>query len=118
MKNEWDIDAAIATYNVDAWGGGYFTVNSEGNVVAKPLQNNGGSINIPPTAAADPEDALDALIRGQVAQVRVRVSGVSDQRPPHVTVSGPPLAGRIAFYRPHRGDRIRVRLRAGQRAGR
>src|ERR1700739_2014801 len=46
MKNDWDIDAAIATYNVDAWGGGYFTVNSEGNVVAKPLQENGGSINI------------------------------------------------------------------------
>src|SRR5690348_11151954 len=46
MKNEWDVDAAIATYNVDGWGGGYFTVNSEGNVVAKPLQDNGGSINI------------------------------------------------------------------------
>src|SRR5947209_1499663 len=46
MKNDWDIDAAIATYNVDAWGGGYFTVNSEGNVIAKPLQDNGGSINI------------------------------------------------------------------------
>ena len=46
MKNEWDVDAAIATYNVDGWGGGYFTVNSEGNVVAKPLLDNGGSINI------------------------------------------------------------------------
>src|SRR5437763_4079018 len=46
MKNDWDIDAAIATYNVDAWGGGYFTVNSEGNVVATPLQENGGSINL------------------------------------------------------------------------
>jgi len=46
MKNEWDVDAAIATYNVDGWGGGYFTVNAEGNVVAKPLQENGGAINI------------------------------------------------------------------------
>src|SRR5437763_14370247 len=46
MKNEWDVDAAIATYNVDAWGGGYFTVNAEGNVVAKPLQENGVSINL------------------------------------------------------------------------
>jgi arginine decarboxylase len=46
MKNEWDVDAAIATYNVDGWGSGYFTVNAEGNVVAKPLQENGGSINI------------------------------------------------------------------------
>jgi arginine decarboxylase len=46
MKNDWDVDAAIATYNVDGWGGGYFTVNAEGNVVAKPLQENGGTINI------------------------------------------------------------------------
>src|SRR6266487_4930603 len=46
MKNEWDVDAAIATYNVDGWGGGYFTVNSTGNVVARPLQENGGTIDI------------------------------------------------------------------------
>src|SRR5438045_3569307 len=43
---DWDIESAIATYNVDGWGGGYFTVNAEGNVIAKPLQDNGGSINI------------------------------------------------------------------------
>src|SRR6202035_3597142 len=41
---DWDIESAIATYNVDGWGGVYFTVNAEGNVVAKPLQENGGSI--------------------------------------------------------------------------
>src|SRR5260370_6023973 len=43
---DWDVESAIATYNVDGWGSGYFTVNDEGNVVAKPLQENGGSINI------------------------------------------------------------------------
>ena len=46
MKNEWDVDAAIATYNVDGWGGGYFTINEKGNVVAQPLQENGGKIDI------------------------------------------------------------------------
>ena len=46
MKNEWDVDAAIATYNVDGWGGGYFTVNATGNVVVQPLQQNGGTIDI------------------------------------------------------------------------
>ena len=46
MKNEWDVDAAIATYNVDGWGSGYFTINSAGNVVAQPLQENGGTIAI------------------------------------------------------------------------
>src|ERR1700736_5735978 len=46
MKNGWDVDAAIATYNVDGWGCGYFTVNANGNVIAQPLQENGGSIDI------------------------------------------------------------------------
>src|SRR6202051_4028398 len=43
---DWDIETAIAIYNVDGWGSGYFTVNAEGNVVAKPLQENGGSITL------------------------------------------------------------------------
>src|SRR6267143_2049115 len=43
---DWDVESAIATYNVDGWGGGYFTVNAEGNVLAKPLQEKGGSITI------------------------------------------------------------------------
>ena len=36
----------IATYNVDRWGGDYFTINSAGNVEARPLQENGGNIDI------------------------------------------------------------------------
>src|ERR1043166_8454358 len=46
MKTEWDVDAAIATYNVDGWGSGYFTINAKGNVETRPLQENGGSIDI------------------------------------------------------------------------
>src|ERR1700732_1907027 len=46
MKTEWDVESAIATYNVDRWGGGYFTINSSGNVEARPLQENGGSLDI------------------------------------------------------------------------
>src|SRR6266513_855061 len=46
MKTEWDLESAIATYNVEGWGTGYFTVNSSGNVEAKPLQENGGSIDL------------------------------------------------------------------------
>ena len=46
MKNEWDVEAAISTYNVDGWGTGYFTVNGAGNVEVRPLQEKGGSIDI------------------------------------------------------------------------
>src|SRR3989454_5500225 len=46
MKNDWDVESAIATYNVDGWGNGYFTINNDGNVEARPLQENGGSIDL------------------------------------------------------------------------
>src|SRR5436853_4536738 len=46
MKTELDVESAIATYNVDRWGGDYFTINSAGNVEARPLQENGGNIDI------------------------------------------------------------------------
>src|SRR5947199_9418089 len=46
MRKDWDVECTMRPYNVDALGSGYFTVNAEGNVVAKPLQENGGSINI------------------------------------------------------------------------
>src|SRR6187399_3213838 len=46
MKPEWDIESAIATYNVEGWGEGYFTVNGSGNVEAQPLKNDGGSIDL------------------------------------------------------------------------
>src|SRR5689334_3841643 len=46
MKSDWDVESAIATYNVDRWGGDYFTVNGNGNVEVRPLQDAGGSIDI------------------------------------------------------------------------
>ena len=45
-KNDWDIESAINTYNVDGWGTGYFTVNVAGNAEVRPLQEAGGSIDI------------------------------------------------------------------------
>ncbi|HEV3409378.1 MAG TPA: biosynthetic arginine decarboxylase, partial [Chthoniobacterales bacterium] len=45
-KNDWDIEAAISTYNVDGWGCGYFRVNAAGNAEVRPLQEGGGSIDV------------------------------------------------------------------------
>src|SRR5256712_11070036 len=45
-KNDWDLEAANATYNVEGWGTGYFSINANGNVEARPLQAEGGSIDI------------------------------------------------------------------------
>src|SRR5947209_1979072 len=45
-KTDWDLEAANATYNVEGWGSGYFSINPTGNVIAKPLQEDGGAIDI------------------------------------------------------------------------
>lgn len=46
MKSDWDVEAAINTYNVDGWGTGYFSVNAAGNAEVRPLQEKGGAIDI------------------------------------------------------------------------
>src|SRR5256714_6325527 len=46
MKNEWDVESATSTYNVDGWGCGYFSISPNGNVTPTPLQENGGKIDI------------------------------------------------------------------------
>ena len=42
MTDGWDIQSAISLYNVDRWGSGYFSVNSQGHIQVLPMQGNPG----------------------------------------------------------------------------
>ena len=42
----WSIEAARSLYNIDRWGAGYFDINAEGHVIARPLQDRGASVDI------------------------------------------------------------------------
>ena len=42
----WDIKAARALYNIQRWGAKYFDINEAGHVIAKPLQDAGGSVDL------------------------------------------------------------------------
>jgi len=42
----WDIEAARALYNIQRWGAKYFDINDAGHVVARPLQDAGGSVDL------------------------------------------------------------------------
>ncbi len=33
----WDLSAAVSTYNIDRWGTGYFSINPRGNIQVTPL---------------------------------------------------------------------------------
>src|ERR1700723_2168371 len=46
MTENWDIPSAIALYNIDRWGSGYFNINASGNVQVMPTQAYGQSIDI------------------------------------------------------------------------
>ena len=42
----WDIQAARNLYHIPRWGAKYFDVNDAGHVVARPLQENGASVDL------------------------------------------------------------------------
>jgi arginine decarboxylase len=42
----WTIQAARNLYNIQSWGAKYFDINEAGRVVARPLQENGASVEI------------------------------------------------------------------------
>src|ERR1700751_3201743 len=46
MTETWDIPSAIALYNIDRWGSGYFTINGAGNVQVMPTQTYGNAIDL------------------------------------------------------------------------
>ena len=52
-------DDAISLYNVDRWGGGYFTVNRKGNVVVLPNRSNDQKIDLMEIVAEANERKLD-----------------------------------------------------------
>ncbi len=46
IHGAWDIAAARTTYNIDRWGAGYFDIDDDGHVVAKPLREKGASVDL------------------------------------------------------------------------
>ena len=50
---------AISLYNVDRWGGGYFTVNKAGNVVVLPNRSNDQGIDLTEIVEEAKERKLD-----------------------------------------------------------
>ncbi|SVC11745.1 uncharacterized protein METZ01_LOCUS264599, partial [marine metagenome] len=45
-KNNWSVDHARDLYGIERWGAGYFNINSAGRVVAQPLQEVGGRVEL------------------------------------------------------------------------
>src|SRR5262245_38952680 len=49
MKAEeirWTVEDANATYNIDRWGLGYFSINEAGNIAISPLREKGATIDM------------------------------------------------------------------------
>jgi arginine decarboxylase len=67
MTETWDIPSAIALYNIDRWGTGYFTINGAGNVQVMPTQAYGQAIDLMDviSEARDRGMAFPLLIRFQ-----------------------------------------------------
>jgi arginine decarboxylase len=44
--DDWSVDSARELYHIGRWGEGYFDINAAGNVVARPRQDKGASVEI------------------------------------------------------------------------
>jgi len=42
----WSVESARALYNIDRWGAGYFDIDAEGHVIARPLHDKGASVDV------------------------------------------------------------------------
>src|SRR5436309_15109227 len=42
----WDVQTARQLYNIQRWGAKYFDINEAGHVVARPLEENGASVDL------------------------------------------------------------------------
>src|SRR5262249_42827171 len=43
---DWTVEDSIATYNIDRWGLGYFSISETGNVSISPLREKGATIDM------------------------------------------------------------------------
>ncbi|WP_242524367.1 biosynthetic arginine decarboxylase [Methylacidiphilum caldifontis] len=45
-KNPWEINQALNTYQIPRWGAGYFSINKEGNICVRPVQDAGPELDL------------------------------------------------------------------------
>src|SRR5215212_2088625 len=45
-SSAWDVPASRNLYNIASWGAKYFDINDAGRVVARPLQENGATVDV------------------------------------------------------------------------
>lgn len=66
-SGEWSKEEALSQYLIDRWGAGYFDIDDDGNMVVRPLQEQGASISIPGALQEALEEGLrpPLLIRFQ-----------------------------------------------------
>jgi len=46
VSEHWDIQKARTLYSVHRWGAGYFDINENGRVIAKPLRDTGAAVDL------------------------------------------------------------------------
>jgi arginine decarboxylase len=96
MNTPWDIPSAIALYNIDRWGGGYFTVNDKGHISVLPTQN--------PETPIDLVELLEeARERGLTFPMVVRFQDLVRHRVERINLAFADAIAEMAYQASYRG---------------
>ncbi len=96
MNTPWDIPSAIALYNIDRWGAGYFTINDKGHISILPTQD--------PATPIDLVDILEeARNRGLTFPMVVRFQDLLRHRVQGINQAFSEAIHEMAYKSPYRG---------------
>lgn len=96
MNTPWDIPSAIALYNIDRWGAGYFTINDKGHISVLPTQD--------PATPIDLVELLDeARERGLTFPMVVRFQDLLHHRVERINLAFADAIKDMAYKSVYRG---------------
>ena len=97
MSETWDIPSAIALYNIDRWGTGYFTINGAGSGQGAHTNTRAAFSDTPDTELMDPTNGDLRLRPGSTFIDRgVPVANISDRPDVDFSAAAPDL-GAVEF---------------------
>lgn len=83
----WAVEDSVRLYNIDNWGSGYFSVNEKGDVVCRPVQQEGAGISLMAVIKAAKEMGLSFplqirfqdLLRHRVRSMNLAFQGAIEE---------------------------------------
>ncbi|MBV9657812.1 MAG: biosynthetic arginine decarboxylase [Verrucomicrobia bacterium] len=100
---DWDLSAAVSTYNVDRWGSGYFSINNRGHIQVTPLPASSQSEGAAPATIDLMDVVAEAREQGLTFPLCVRFQDLLRHRVQTICRAFASAIAQFQYQAPYRG---------------